>query len=155
MVVDVRPRQADFEIVSEDWGKAILTDGSEVFTRVILADLTILSEDLLGKQFATSNVVALRVRSPQSLKDKIVGAPIRTPIEPLPLTEEAGFERVNIDRVEKPTISRYRFNGNIITIELTIKIVIRNMNYRIPNGSPVYHVRWNVESNIEEEHESS
>lgn len=153
MVVDIRPKQPEFSPISEEWGKIILSDGSIVETRVILSDLTILSEDLLGMQFATSNVIALRVRSPQKLKEEVLNAPVRAPITQLPLIEEVGFERVEIEKIEKPTISRYRFNGHIVTLEVDIKVVIRNMKYKAPSGAPVYHVRWSIDSKIEKETE--
>ena len=154
MTLDYRPKQPDFKPVSEEWGRVTLEDGTSIETRIILSDLTIAGEDILGAHFATSTVVALRAKALQKVKNLVKDAQLMIPGSQLPLTEEAGYEKTKIKKVNKPTKSSYRFNGRLLNLELEIHAIVRNLSIKTPSGAPVYHVRWSVNSKIVEESES-
>ncbi|MBA7683054.1 hypothetical protein ES703_91410 [subsurface metagenome] len=156
MTVDIRATQPDFKLVSEECGSITLEDGSVIETRVILCDLSIWGKDLLGYQFAVSTVVAIRVKALQKVKSLVKDVPLSQPgiqIQ-IPLTEEAGYEKMKIKKVDKPTTSSYSFDGKKIHNELQIHAVVRNLNAKAPSGAPLYHVRWSVNSEIEEDSDS-
>lgn len=156
MTVDIKATQPDFKIVSEECGRITLEDGTIVETRVILSDLSIWGKDLLGYQFAVSTVIAIRVKAIQKVKSLVKDAPLsQSGIQiQIPLTKEAGYEKMKIKKVDKPTISSYSFDGRKIHNELQIHAIVRNLNLKVPSGAPLYHVRWSVNSRIEEDSES-
>jgi hypothetical protein len=141
------PRQPDFSIVNEEWGKIILEDGTSIETRFVLSDLVITSEDILGPQVVINHAVAIRARAPSEIINKFKDKPLM-PDRPIPLTPEAGYESVKIAKVEKPTRSIYRFENYILTIELEIESVARNNMYKVPSGAPLYNIRWTLKYNI-------
>lgn len=134
-------RQVDFKATSEDWGQTILADGTSVETRIILADLVIISEDLLGPQMGANPVVAVRIKCPAKLINEFKDKQL-VPMIPPPITLEAGFERIGIEKIVKPTQSTYTFETYTLTISLSIDSAARNKNYKTVTGCPVYNVRW-------------
>ena len=142
------PRQADFDVVSEAWGRITLNDGSIIETRIILSDIVILGEDILGPQLIVSHVVAIRAKSKPELKEEVMNSPLLPPGTSIPLTSEEGYETIDIENVDIPTRSVYSFNGYTITVELNTQAVARTLSYRVASGSPLYNVRWSVISNV-------
>ena len=147
MSTKVFPRQTNFTIDREDWGKATLSVGAVAETRVILADLIINSEDVLGPDVSFAHIVALRIVPTPDLAKKVENMPL-PPQTPVPLTSDAGYEKVEVSRVDKTTESIYRFEGYVLSLKLEIQSVARNMCFRLPSGAPLYNVRWNVTPNI-------
>lgn len=143
------PFQPDFEIVEESWGKVSLSDGTSIETRIILADLTVVSENVLGLEFATKQVVALRAKAPDTLKEEYKDKQMTGPGESPQPTAEAGFEKVEIDEIIDPTISKYLFNDHEVILKLDIQSAARNNKYKVVSNSPLYHVRWKVDAKIE------
>jgi hypothetical protein len=116
-------------------------------TKFVLSDLVILSEDIVGASLTFSGVVALRAKATQELKEKVKDKPIAE--KSIPPTAEAGYARIEIKEVEKPSISTYKFENKNLTLELKISAVARNLQYKVPNGAPLYYVRWNLSASVE------
>lgn len=141
------PRQADFAIVSEDWGRILLEDGTRIETRFILSDLIVVSEDILGPHVVMDHTIAIRAKATPEIIEKFKDKQLAQG-QPIPLTPQAGYEVVKISKVEKPTCSTYTFEGYTITIELEINSVARNNRYKVPSGAPLYNVRWTIKHKI-------
>ena len=141
------PRQPDFTIDKEEWGRILLEDNSIIDLRFILLDLIITGEDILGPQVTLGHVIGIRLRSPPELMERVKDKPL-TPETPPPLTKDAGYEAVGIKKVEKPTRSSYYFEEHALMVELSIGTAARNMNYRSPNGGPLYNIRWTLKYNV-------
>jgi hypothetical protein len=142
------PRQVDFVVKSEEWGKVLLADKTVVEVRFILQDLILESEDILGAKVSLSPLVAVRCKASQALKEAMKEKPL-APETPLPATPEAGFEVIGVEQIEKPAVSAYVFDSSSLTITMDIQTVARNLRYKLPNGSPVYSVRWRILTKIE------
>lgn len=141
------PRQPDFKIEAEEWGKILLEDGSAIETRFILADLVITGEDILGPHVSLNHTLAIRARPKRDIIESFKDKPL-IPEAPIPLTTEAGYEPVKILKVEKPTVSKYRFENYILTIEVHIESVAKNNRYKTPSGAPLYNIRWTLKYSI-------
>ena len=138
------PKQVDFSIVEEIWGKTLLSDGTIVDTRVILQDLLVLSEDpFMGPAVSLGPIIAVRTKATPEMIEKFKGKAIRKEII-FPFTAEAGYEKIDVERNIKPTISTYLFNEYLLTITLEIIFVARNNLYRSENGAPLYMLRWSI-----------
>jgi hypothetical protein len=142
------PRQPDFTIENEEWGKIVLEDNTTVESRFVLSDIIVTGEDILGPQIMFSHVVVVRAKSPSDLIEKVRDKLLATLETPPPLTAEAGYEPIKIKKVEKPTRSTYRFEGYLLSIEVNIESVVRNSRYKTPSGGPVYNIRWILKYNI-------
>jgi len=136
-------RQVDFEPIGEgeERGQTLLADDTVVETRIVLADLLIMGEDMLGPQVAINPVIALRTKCSPKVMEMFKDKPF-PPATPIPFTPEGGFEIIDIVKVLKPTQSSYKFEKYTITISLKIDSVARNKLYKIINGGPIYNVRW-------------
>lgn len=147
MTIENYPYQAMFSIGKEDWGSVKLSDGSMLDARFVLADLVVTSEDLLGAQAMMSQTVVVRARASPELIKELVDKPLVTDT-PIPITEEAGFEKIEVQAVEKPIQSSYSFETKrgkyILFVEVNIQSVVRNKRFKTPNGSPIYNVRWTL-----------
>jgi hypothetical protein len=144
MATETLPKQPDFTVVTEENGQTLLTDGSIINTRIILADLIITKEDpFMGPEISISPLIALRVIAPQKLREQYKDKPILNAPD-IPLTSESGFEQINIERAIKPTQSTYLFEGYLLVITLDINFVARNKLYKAPSGTPIYSVRWGI-----------
>ena len=141
------PRQSDFNIEKEEWGHILLEDGTSIDLRFILVDLMITGEDLLGPQVTLGHIIGIRARSTSDLMEKIKDKPLALEVV-APLTAEAGYETVKIKKVEKPVRSSYFFDDYLLTVELSVESVARNMRYKMPTGSPVYNLRWTLRYNV-------
>jgi len=145
------PLQAIFSIEREDWGSIILSDGSHLDVRFVLADLTITAEDLLGAQAIMNHTVVLRSRASPELIKKLADKPL-PPETTIPMTKEEGFENIEIQSVEKPIQSVYSFAGKLgkysLTVEVYVQNVVRNMRFKTPNGAPIYNIRWTLSYRI-------
>lgn len=143
MASKVFPRQPSFAAEREDYGKITLSDGSVVETRVILSDLIINSEDILGADIIPAYVVAFRVIPTSELAKKMESAPLPPPTQ-IPFTTDAGWEKVEIAKVDKPTESIYSFESYTLVLKMEMQAVAKNMRYRLPTGAPIYNIRWTV-----------
>jgi len=141
------PVQAMFSVEKEDWGSVRLSDESIVDVRFVLADLVITGEDLLGAQAMMNHTVLVRARASPELIKELADKPL-APDTPIPITEDAGFEKIEVQNVEKPIRSAYRFEGPrgkyALSIEVSIQSVVRNKRFKTPNGSPMYNIRWTL-----------
>jgi len=137
------PRQPNFEIEKEEWGRILLEDNTIIDLRFILVDLVITSEDLLGPQVTLGHIVGVRARPPPDVMEKVKNKPL-VPQVALPLTAEAGYEEVKVKKVENPVRSSYFFEEHSLVIELNIEGAARNMQYKMPSGSPIYNIRWTI-----------
>jgi hypothetical protein len=142
------PRQVDFKAGSEEWGSVRLSDGSEASTRVILADLWIVSEDIIGPRVVHSSVIALRVKCPADVIDAVKDKPFLQTGRPIPLTKEEGFEALTITEHRNPTRSAYRFDDFELSLELEAVGAARNMGFRVGAGVPLYNLRWSTKSRV-------
>jgi len=142
------PRQVDFQAVSEEWGTVRLSDGSEASTRIILADLSIVGEDVIGPRVVYSHVVALRVKCPSDVLNIAKDKPFFQSSQPIPLTKEAGYEVLEIIEQKTSTRSTYRFGDYELDLELEVVGAARNTQYRVPGGAPLYNLRWSVKSRV-------
>jgi hypothetical protein len=145
------PYQALFSIEKEDWGSVKLTDESTLDVRFVLADLVVINEDLLGAQAMMNHTVLVRARASPELIKELVDKPL-APETPIPMTNEEGFERIEVQAVEKPIQSSYSFEAihgkYILFVEVNIQSVVRNKRFKTPNGSPIYNVRWTLSYKI-------
>jgi hypothetical protein len=141
------PRQVDFVPKSEEWGRVLLVDKTVVEVRLILQDLILNSEDILGANVSLAPLVAVRSKASQALKEAMKEKPL-APETPLPTTPEAGFEIVGIEQVEKPAVSTYVFDSFLLTITMDIQAIARNLQYKLPTGGPVYNIRWLISTKI-------
>jgi len=142
------PRQVDFQAIREDWGSVKLSDGSEASTRVILADLWIVSEDVIGPRVVYSSAIPLRVKCPADVMDAVKNKPLQRTGKPMPLTKEEGFEALTVTERRKPTRSAYRFDDFELSIELEPVGAARNMRFRVGPGVPLYNLRWSTKSRV-------
>lgn len=144
MAVENILKQADFSILTEIWGQTLLSDGTLVDTRIILQDLLIAKEDpFLGPSIELAPLVATRTRATPELIQKFKDKPISKEAV-FPPTAEAGFEKVDVEKIVKPTISTYLFGDYLLTITLEIIFSARNSKYRTENGAPAYALRWSL-----------
>lgn len=141
------PRQPNFDIEKEEWGHILLEDNTIIDLRFVLVDLLVTSEDLLGPQVTLGHIVGIRARSTSDLMEKVKDKPLAPDVAP-PLTTEAGYETVKIKKVEKPVRSSYLFEENLLVVELNVESVARNMQYKMPAGSPIYSIRWTLKYNV-------
>lgn len=144
----INPRQVDFKLVKEDTGQTLLSDNALVETRLVLADLFIMNEDdVFGAQVAASHVIALRIKCPPNIMTEFKNKQ-PAPMTPLPFTSEAGFEKLEISKVLKPTQSTYNFEKYSATFTLTVDSAARNKLYKMPTGTPIYNVRWSTNAMV-------
>jgi hypothetical protein len=145
------PYQPMFSIQKEDWGGVKLSDGSVLDVRFVLADLIVTSEDLLGAQALLNHTVVVRARASPELIKELANAPL-APDTPIPMTKEEGFEKVEVQAVEKPIQSSYSFETKsgkyTLFVEVNIQSVVRNKKFKTLNGSPIYRIRWTVNYKI-------
>lgn len=142
------PRQPDFEIISEEWGTVKLIDEAVVKSRIIMGDLVIEREDdLFGAQVAVTASIALRVLCASKVSELVKQRPIVTQI--IPLTTDAGYERIEVAEILVPTVSIYKFEDYRLTLRLQINAVARNLQYRTLAGAPLYNVRSRIDQEIE------
>jgi hypothetical protein len=143
------PRQPEFKVVSEDWGSLKLRDDAIVSTRIVLADLVVVSEtEVFGPQLGIRPMLAVRVVCPQNLLDLVKGKPVVSPTVDFPLTQP-GYERIEIAEISKPTKSIYLFENYRLTLQVNVSGVARNLGYCTIAGNPVYNVNWRLEQAIE------
>jgi hypothetical protein len=143
MASKIYPRQPSFAPKAENWGKVALSDGSTMETRVILCDVVVNSEDLLGVDVSLSYIVAMRIVPSNEMIKETQGLPTPPP-NPPPPTPDAGYEKIEITKIDKITESIYTFEDRLLTLKLEMQAVARNMQFRVPSGAPLYHVRWNI-----------
>lgn len=142
------PKQSDFSPVTEHIGQTLLSDGTIIETRIILADLIITAEDpLMGPAVSLNPLIALRAKAPPELRQLVNDKP-HVDMATLLLTPEGGFEQVNIEKILKPTISTYLFDKYCLTVTLDVIFVARNNRYKTDSNSPVYNLRWNINVKI-------
>ena len=144
MTTENFPKQVDFSAITETWGQTLLSDGTTVDTRIVLQDLLMVQDDpFMGPSVSVSPLIALRTKATPEMRQKFEDKPITK--EPnFPLTSEAGYEKVDVDKIVKPTISTYLFNEYLLTITLEIIFAARNNQHRSENGSPIYSLRWSI-----------
>jgi hypothetical protein len=142
------PRQPDFAIISEEWGVAKLIDETVVKSRIIMGDLVVEREgDLFGPQVAVTASIALRVLCGSKVSELVKQRPIVTQI--IPLTTEAGYERIEVAEMMVPTVSIYTFEDCRLSLRLKIDAVARNLQYRTLAGAALYNVRSRIDQEIE------
>jgi hypothetical protein len=144
----VSGRQAEFRTISEEWGEVSLSDGATVRTRVILSDLVIIAEDVLGPQVALSPVIILRVICPTDLKEKVKDKPVLTRDRIVPVTREDGFEKIDVREIKTSAKSVYQFDSYELILELTIDSVARSMSYKNVSGAPAYATRFSINKQV-------
>ena len=142
------PKQPNFEVDSEITGIYKLEDETEIEIRIILVDLSIFSEDILGIQHAVQVTTVIRYKVTDKIKQEIQSKPLVFPGKNIPLTEEAGFKSIKIVETLKEAQSSYKFDNHKIILSLIIDGIVKNDNYKTPSGIPIYNLRWRINTNI-------
>ena len=107
-----------------------------------MADLIVIKEDpLIGPEAIIKPVLAIRVKSPTELRQQFKEKTYTNKLD-FPLTPEAGYERINIEKTIKPTQSKYLFEDYLLVVTLEITFAARNNLYKTDSGAPLYTVRW-------------
>jgi hypothetical protein len=143
------PRQPEFQVVSELSGLARLADGAMVHTRIILADLVVYKEDLMGPQLAVNPVMALRVVPTSDFIEKVKDRPMIPLGESVPVSPEQGYEKIELAEILKPTISTYEFENSRLSLNVEFQSAARTLNYKTIAGGPPYNLRWTVIPKLE------
>lgn len=139
------PKQAEFEVIKEEFGEYRLEDGTRIRARVFLADLYIIGEDAIGPQIAYQVAVALRFIVPEEIRVKVKEKPIADRVDP----KNPGWRRLKIECV-KPAESHYIIDDRYeLVLRLELLGAAKNDNYRTPLYTPHYQVRWTTVASIE------
>ena len=134
-----------FSITTSKRGYVELSDGTKIDIRVIILNIEEGKMKPVGPDLQVDMQVTFIVNSPTRLKNLVRN-------KPLPPSDQSYLEKLEIweimDIVNKESAveeclydasdgKKYR-----ISVEVSVTIVARTLEYRDKNNNPIYHLRW-------------
>ncbi len=136
----------EWKVLSEEWGRFLLVDGTELGLRLVVSDIGLDSKTLDRPlpNLSLSSSLLMRVRSPQELRERVREKPeISRDLRPEQIPD---LEIIGIERIEARPVSRYviyyRDREIVIEVEPHISAIARTLSYRDRIGNPLYIVWW-------------